>query len=121
MEAVANDILTFVCRGQVTIALGPLEPFNKQDTVGLIVNLADRTVSFEGDAVPFIQADDVHIEFGGENKYEHTRFRNSATVHGQLDRISGALIVQRFLTFESHHSKYLENYNYKMQCKSVSH
>lgn len=121
MEAAANDILTFGCRGQVTVALGPLEPFSNQDTVGLIVNLTDRTVSFGGDVVSFIQVDDVHIEFGGEIKYEHTRFRSSANVHGQFDRISGALVVQRFLTFESHGSKHLENYDYKMQCKSVSH
>jgi hypothetical protein len=121
MEAAAKDIFTFGCRGQVTIALGPLEPFSKQDTVRLIVNVPDRTVSFEGDVVPFIQADDGHIKFGGENKYEHTRFHSSATVHGQFDRISGALVVHRFLTFESYGSKHLENYDYKMQCKSVSH
>jgi hypothetical protein len=116
-EAVATNILTFACQGQVTSTLGPLKPFNEQDTVRLTVNLTDKTVSLEGKVVPFIRADDVHIEFAGTYKYEHTRLRSSATLHGRLNRISGALVANRILTFESHASKYIENYTYKMVCK----
>ena len=117
IEAVAVNILTLACRGQVTSSLGPLKPFTEQSTATLIVNLTDRSVSLEGNVVPFTGANDVHIEFGGTYNYEHRQLRTSATLSGQLNRISGAFIANRILTFESHASKYTENYYYNMLCK----
>jgi hypothetical protein len=107
-----TTLLSFTCRGEISTALEVTQPATKeQDTIGLVINLTNRTVSLEGDTVPITSVDDVIVYFGGRDK--DAQFGISSNVVGQLDRVSGALIVSRNLSGKSS----LALYNYKMLCK----
>ena len=48
--------------------------------MNLVVNFAERTVSFSGHSAGIDKADIAHISFSGENN----------AVHGEIDRVTGA-------------------------------
>lgn len=73
-------VITLSCDGKLTntrVSNAKPQPINKMD---LIVNFAERTVSFSGHSAGIDKADIAHISFSGENN----------AVHGEIDRVTGA-------------------------------
>jgi hypothetical protein len=102
-------LLPFSCRGEITATIGQASRTEK-DNLSLIVNVNKKTVSFDGDTFPITAVDEAYIQFNGIDKNAGI----SSEVHGQLDRITGALTVMRFLKTLATTE---ELYNYTMQCK----
>jgi hypothetical protein len=112
-DAAATTLLKLSCKGEITTTFEALyRTIKEKDAVGVIVNLTKRTVSLDGDVVPFTQADETTVYFGGTIKDAQSDL--SSEVHGHLDRISGAFAAMRLL---SRRSSIYESYGYKMVCK----
>jgi len=73
-------VITLSCDGKLTntrVSSAKPQAINKMT---LVVNFAERTVSFSGHFAGIDRADVAHISFSGENN----------TVHGEIDRLTGA-------------------------------
>jgi hypothetical protein len=80
-EATEPTVITLSCDGKLTntrVSNAKPEPISKMN---LVVNFAERTVSFSGHLVGIHKADVAHISFSGENN----------AVHGEIDRVTGAM------------------------------
>jgi len=74
-------VITLSCDGKLTntrLSNAKPQPINKMN---LVVNFAERTVSFSGHSAGIDKADVAHISFSGE----------SNAVHGEIDRVTGAM------------------------------
>jgi hypothetical protein len=74
------SVITLSCDGKLTdtrAGNAKPRPINK---LNLVVNFADKTVSFSGHSAGIDKADVAHISFSGENN----------AVHGEIDRVTGA-------------------------------
>jgi hypothetical protein len=59
--------------------------------VGVIVNFADRSVSFEGYRIPIAQADSTTVLFHGQQVLTYAGMKlKPVTVDGSIDRVTGA-------------------------------
>jgi hypothetical protein len=77
------SVITLSCDGRLTntrIGNAKPQPINK---LNMVVNFADKTVSFSGHSAGIDKADVAHISFSGENN----------AVHGEIDRVTGATWV----------------------------
>jgi hypothetical protein len=80
-QAAEPTVITLSCDGKLTntkIRNAKPEPITK---VNLVVNFAERTVSFSSHLVGIDNADAAHISFSGENN----------AVHGEIDRVTGIM------------------------------
>ena len=69
------SVITLLCDGRLTnTRIGNAKP------QPIVVNFADKTVSFSGHSAGIDKADVAHISFSGENN----------AVHGEIDRVTGA-------------------------------
>jgi hypothetical protein len=78
-HAAEPTVITLSCDGNVTntrVRNAKPEPITKMN---LVVNFAERTVSFSGHLVGIDKADVAHVSFSGENN----------AVHGEIDRVTG--------------------------------
>ena len=74
------SVITLSCDGRLTntrVANAKPQPINRMN---MVVNFADKTVSFSGHSAGIDKADVAHISFSGENN----------AVHGEIDRVTGA-------------------------------
>jgi hypothetical protein len=77
------SVITLSCDGNLTntrAGNAKPQPINK---LNMVVNFADKTVSFSGHSAGIDKADVAHISFSGENN----------AVHGEIDRVTGATWV----------------------------
>jgi hypothetical protein len=78
-------VITLSCDGKLTntkVRNAKPEPITKMN---LVVNFAERTVSFSGHLVGIDKADVAHISFSGENN----------AVHGEINRVTGVMWATR--------------------------
>jgi hypothetical protein len=80
-----STVITLSCDGKLTntkVRNAEPEPITKMN---LVVNFAERTVSFAGHLVGIDKADVAHISFSGENN----------AVHGEINRVTGVMRATR--------------------------
>jgi len=80
-QASEPTVIAFSCDGKLTnikVKNTKPQPISKVD---LVVDFAERTVSFSGHLVGIDKADVAHISFSGENN----------AVHGEIDRVTGVM------------------------------
>jgi hypothetical protein len=73
-------VIALSCHGRLTntrVSNAKPQPINKMN---MVVNFADKTVSFSGHSAGIDKADVARISFSGENN----------AVHGEIDRMTGA-------------------------------
>jgi hypothetical protein len=78
--AAEPSIIALSCDGKLTntrVSNAKPQPINKMN---MVVNFADKTVSFSGHSAGIDKADVARISFSGENN----------AVHGEIDRMTGA-------------------------------
>jgi hypothetical protein len=78
-QAAEPTVITLSCDGKLTnskVRNAKQESITKMD---LVVNFAERTVSFSGHLAGIDNADVAHISFSGENN----------AVHGEINRVTG--------------------------------
>jgi hypothetical protein len=74
------SVITLSCDGRLTdtrVGSAKPQPINGMN---MVVNFADKTVSFSGHSAGIDKADIARISFSGEND----------AVHGEIDRVTGA-------------------------------
>lgn len=101
-QAAEPTVITLSCDGKLTntkVSNAKPESISK---MGLVVNFAERTVSFSGHLVGIDKADVAHISFSGENN----------AVHGEIDRVTGAM-------WATAHSD-VTTFAYKLLCKPTT-
>jgi hypothetical protein len=84
-QAAEPTVITLSCFGKLTnteVRNAKPEPITKMN---LVVNFAERTVSFSGHLVGIDKADVAHISFSGENN----------AVHGEINRVTGVMWATR--------------------------
>jgi hypothetical protein len=77
--AVEPSVIALSCDGRLTntgVSNAKPQPINKMN---MVVNFADKTVSFSGHSAAIDKADVARISFSGENN----------AVHGEIDRMTG--------------------------------
>jgi hypothetical protein len=80
-RAAEPAVISLSCDGKLTnTKVSDAKP-QSISQLTLVVNFAERTVSFSGHLVGIDQADVAHISFSGENN----------AVHGEIDRVTGAM------------------------------
>jgi hypothetical protein len=80
-QATEPTVITFSCDGKLTnikVKNTKPQPISKMN---LVVDFAERTVSFSSHLVGIDKADVAHISFSGENN----------AVHGEIDRVTGVM------------------------------
>lgn len=80
-QATEPTVITLSCDGKLTnikVRNAKPQPITKMD---LVVDFADRTISFSSHLVGIDKADVAHISFTGENN----------AVHGEIDRVTGVM------------------------------
>jgi hypothetical protein len=78
-HATEPTVITLSCDGKITntrVRNAKPEPITNMN---LVVNFAERTISFSNHLVGIDKADVAHISFSGENN----------AVHGEIDRVTG--------------------------------
>jgi hypothetical protein len=110
--AAEPTVITLSCDGTVRTEVGkdikgPREAINK---VGVVVNLAERTVSFTGFVAQIDHADTAVIEFSGNDPKTKKGFNSNTS--GYIDRVTGAMNAT---TFEE-----TTRMNYDLLCKPAS-
>ena len=80
-----TTLLNFSCEGKTGGWGETQEPLHN---IGLVVNLADKTVSFAGYVAPFKTVDAANIYFSGSSQ---SPYGLTATVDGNIDRVTGAV------------------------------
>jgi hypothetical protein len=84
-QAAEPTVITLSCDGKLTntkVRNAKQESITKMD---LVVNFAERTVSFSGHLAGIDNADVAHISFSGENN----------AVHGEINRVTGVMWATR--------------------------
>jgi hypothetical protein len=71
------------------------EPANE---MGVVVNLAEHTVSFGAYVVKIDSVGPVYITFSGESKVQISGLQVSVSIMGDLDRVTGHLVATQFST-----------------------
>jgi hypothetical protein len=80
-QAAEPTVITLSCDGKLTntkVRNAKPEPITKMN---LVVNFAERTVSFSGHLVGIDKVDIAHVSFSGENN----------AVHGEINRVTGIM------------------------------
>jgi len=86
-QAAEPTLLTLSCNGKVTRSTKASEPQPEPiNNVGLVVNLADRTVSFLGFVAQIESIDASNVSFHGDSTKPYT-----VLVMGDIDRVTGAV------------------------------
>jgi hypothetical protein len=105
-QAAEPTIITLSCDGKLTDAkVSDEKPINK---MGIVVNLAERTVSFSGYVVGIEKVDAANISFGGQYRYSGV----DISVHGDIDRVTGAASIMTYTTATAS--------NYDLLCKPAN-
>jgi hypothetical protein len=103
-------IITLSCDGTTTSL-----PAEKQDPVakvGVVVNLAQRDISFAGYTIPITKMDTTTIGFEGDLKRMDFNLALNTSVAGHVDRVTGAFNATIF--------KGLTWTDWKLSCKPVA-
>jgi hypothetical protein len=80
-QATEPTVITLSCDGKLTdIKVKNTKP-QRISRMHLVVDFAERTVSFSSHLVGIEKADVAHISFSGENN----------AVHGEIDRVTGVM------------------------------
>lgn len=112
---VQSPMLNFSCEGKTTDAITG-EKGEAVNNIGLVVNLAAKTVSFAGFTAPFNTVDAANIYFRGTRR---NTFGMDETVDGNLDRVTGA--VEASVTHSGGASSSFVSTSYwKMLCKPAT-
>jgi hypothetical protein len=80
-QAIEPNVIMLSCDGKLTnikVRNAKPQPINK---MGLVVDFAERTISFQSHLVGIDKADVARISFSGENN----------AVHGEIDRVTGVM------------------------------
>lgn len=108
-------LLSFACSGTMKDGLNG-EKGDPVQNVGVVVNLADKTVSFAGFSAPFNRVDSANIYFHGTSRNQHGV---DQTVDGNLDRVTGA--IEASVTFTSQaKSNYTSISYWSMVCRPAT-
>jgi hypothetical protein len=114
-QATETTVITLSCDGTIreTSANATQEPINK---MGLVVNLAEHTVSFAGYVAQIDKVDAANISFTEEeNNKLQLAGRGSGTgvaVTGDIDRVTGAVLITQFST--------VSTFTYDLLCKPAT-
>jgi hypothetical protein len=112
-QGASATVLYFSCEGKLTGTLISEEKPEQLHNVGLVVNLAERTVSFGGFVAPFNKVDAANIYFHGESQQQGI----SVTVDGNIDRVTGAVEAS---TISTAGSKSLTTFYWNILCKPTT-
>ncbi len=108
--AADSTVITLSCDGTTTSL-----PSEKQDPVtkvGVVVNLAQRDISFAGYTIPITKMDTTTIGFEGDLKRVDFELALNTSVAGHVDRVTGAFSATIF--------KGLSWTDWKLSCKPVT-
>ena len=108
--------ITLSCSGTSKLMTAPDD--TKPDpitNVGMIVNLSERTVTFESYRVPIERADSTMVLFHGAQamSYAGTKLK-PVTVDGSVDRVTGAASV------EFMHERAADNSTWDLMCRPAA-
>jgi hypothetical protein len=103
-------VINLSCDG--TVKNGDTEPVRK---MGLVVNLAQHTVVGFVPLAHITRLDDVNVDFGGETG---TPLGGSSSVHGGIDRVTGATWISTVLAAKD--GKIISTQVYDLFCKVTS-
>ena len=106
-------VITLSCDGTVTKSLAGGEKHPKHAKpepikMGVVVNIAEQTVSGFDIVAHIENIDAAHISFGGESKPS----AESISVRGEIDRVTGAVMATRITNVTSDY--------YELACKAAS-
>jgi hypothetical protein len=92
-RAADPKIITLSCDGTVTDTRSPTDrqPPKPIEKMGVVVNLNERTVTFQGFVAPIASVDAARINFNGK-QIEKTGYYTQR-IDGTLDRVTGHMIA----------------------------
>jgi hypothetical protein len=109
-QAAETLVLSLLCDGTMTMTDAQPEPVNK---MGLVVNLADRTVTFRGYVAQIESVDDADISFRGEKQLTIGNVQTGAIiVTGHIHRVTNAVSATTRTSATA--------FTYDLLCKPVS-
>ena len=111
-QGTGATLLNFSCDGK-TVDVVTGDKGGPVHHIGLVVNLADKNVSFSGYVAPFVRVDAANVYFHGTSQ---NPYGMSDTVDGTLDRVTGALDA----TIVTSGSKTTFTSHFEMLCKPTT-
>jgi hypothetical protein len=97
-RAADDQVITLTCDGRITTGTGRAEPISK---MGMVVNLAEQTVTFGGHIVGISGADAANVSFSGQFLSSWVGIRTTVSIDGSVDRVTGTLHVTELSTDHS--------------------
>jgi hypothetical protein len=108
--------ITLSCSGTSKLMMAPED--TKPDpvtNVGMIVNFADRTVTFDSYRIAMERADGTMVQFNGQQAMSYAGIKmKPVLVSGSVDRVTGAASI----TFM--HERVGDNSTWELLCKPAS-
>jgi hypothetical protein len=113
--AAENDpkIVTLSCDGIVKLESKP-EPTEK---MGVVVNLEEKTVSFEGWVARIGYVDAALIQFGGKQLGQQIKGAD-ITINGEIDRVTGRMTASTTISYSPTTPD--TNGTFDMNCKATN-
>jgi hypothetical protein len=87
-----DQVITLTCDGKVTAGSGRTE----QVKIGMVVNLAEKTVAFGGHVVEISRVDAANVSFGGHFHSSWEGIETTISIDGNVDRVTGKLQATQF-------------------------
>jgi hypothetical protein len=91
--AAETKVITMSCDGTFLLDTGKQEKREPINKVGVVVNLDEQAVSFDGYRARIMEVDEANINFGGTPTQ-----RIEDIITGDIDRVTGHLIVTLFIS-----------------------
>jgi hypothetical protein len=116
VHAQSQNLITLSCNGTAKYMASSNDM--KPDPIaglGVIVNLSERTVSFQGFTVPIVKADNTTVNFSGEQTLNYRGEKlPPISIHGTIDRVTGAVSIM----FLQEHPQ--DNTTWDVQCRTTT-
>jgi hypothetical protein len=116
VQAQQQNSITLSCNGtsKLMTASDDMKP-DPITSLGIIVNLSERTVSFSGYTVPIEKADSTTVTFSGQQTLSYRGMKlKPITIDGTIDRVTGAASVM-FL-----HEQVGNNNTWELLCRPAT-
>jgi hypothetical protein len=111
-------VITLSCDGTVN-QTGRSKP-EPTEKMGVVVNLGEQTVSFEGWVARIEYVDAALIEFGGKQLGQQVKGME-ATISGEIDRVTGRMTASTTISDpDLTHSSSDINATFNMHCKATN-
>jgi hypothetical protein len=112
--AAEKVVITLSCDGTLTDARSPKREPLKINNLGVVVNLAEETVSFGGYVTRIDKVDAANISFNGTSDFQFHGVgpKTTLSIWGAIDRVTGAMSASTNTTAET--------YSYELLCKPAN-